>query len=94
MRQAYEESELNYHTEDVLSKLREFAEAKTIPLTVEQLDNIPEGELIIFAGNIANEFESVRSKNDPYWDAFWYCIEDAINKTNWNVELPKLCTAA
>ena len=91
---ASNEYDLDCYADDVLSKLQEMAERGDIPLTVEQLDAILKKRLRAFAEMAADHVDHDLGKNDPYFEAFWFTVENVLtNRINWDEELPKLLAA-
>jgi len=91
IRLAGEENDMEYRSEDVLSKLREMADLGDIPLSEEQLEIIPADVMKEFTLDAAVDVERVLSKNDSYFDAFRCSVETVLTeKIDWKTTLPKL----
>ena len=91
---ASSEYELENYASDVESKLQELVEYGELPITVEQLENIPDKALKGFAMNTASIVDNDIGKCDPYFEAFWGIVENVLKeRINWSQELPKLLNA-
>jgi len=95
MRLAGEESSLASRAEDVLGELKELAENGKVPLTVEQLELIPEDVLKEFTLEAVSLVAHQLGKNDSYWESFWFSVDFVLTHIiNWDEEFPKLLVSA
>ena len=67
-RKIFEEMQDMYRKEDIES---EISQLDTLGIKLLKAEDNEE---------ILDRFESILSKNDPYWDAYWHCIDSAINE--------------